>query len=131
MNWDRPVRFVRVKRYPQGIYVDECCASRVKQIDALPDTFTSWCCCMHGTYPFGGVEFISKLLKTELEEMFGKLDKHLWNDRGEYKGYSARVICGCSEEVRERARQHFGVYDKASGQWVMPKEIENGKGIKV
>jgi len=109
MNWERPVVKVKVKRYPEGVYVDQCCAETVKKVDALPQTQTTWCCCMHGTYPYGGVEFISQLGEGELKSLLevDVLDRCSWYDKSEYKGYAVRVVCHCPEDVKQRALEHF------------------------
>lgn len=120
MNWDRPVKLVKVKRYPEGIYVDGCCVEMVKRIDSLKDTYTTWCCCGHGAFRkmhndntvsdgHGTVEFMSKLALAGLSE-HGKVSRLEYNDKdGGIRGYVIEIECHCSEVVTKDAKEHFGV----------------------
>ena len=123
MNWDRATKTVKIKKYPEGLVVDKCCAPFIKKIDKLVDTMTTWSCCNHGQFlrdgvAVGGVEFISKLplpelirsLKPQGIENITEEKKYIANkeDKKEgYKGYVYEHICTCSKEDQENAQRHF------------------------
>ncbi len=108
MNWKRPTRLVKVKKYPKGIIVDKCCAEMVKKIDSLPDIKTAWSCCNHGLYKnkkgiaVGGVEFFSKLPSKELKKL-GKVTICTW----EKNRYNIEIKCKCPPKVIKAAKKHF------------------------
>ena len=123
MNWKRATETVKIKKYPEGIVVDKCCAPFIKEIDKLVDTNTTWSCCNHGLFKrngiaVGGVEFISKLPLPELIrslnpqgiENITEEKKYIAKEKEKkegYKGYVYEHLCSCTKEDIENAKKHF------------------------
>lgn len=114
LNWDRPVKMVKVKAYDEPIAVDECVAKIVKYIDGLPDVRTAWCCCGHGHEEGSTVEFRSRsntpltILADIIDKFGGRINCALWQDREGWRGWVLNGdFCHCSEEVKRQAGDHF------------------------
>lgn len=115
MNWERPTREIKVKKFAYSILVDECVADVILFIDGLPQTETRWACCGHGSVWGARVEFISTKDKMSLESLIvsqfsGRIERESYRDSNNYKGYVfvSNSLCHCSKEVRKRAVDHFG-----------------------
>jgi len=115
MNWKRPTREIKVKKYDYSILVDECVADVVLFIDGLPDTETRWACCGHRSIWGSQVEFISLKDEVLLESLIlsrfpGRIERESYRDSGGYKGYVfvSNSLCHCSKEVGKKAAHHFG-----------------------
>lgn len=107
LNWNRPTVLVRVKRWPEGIHVDACCADMVRRIDALHNTETRYSCCGHGIIP-GAVEFASVMPRDWLERKIGQeIEPAKWQNYMGMTGWATVCPCNCGPEVRQAAREHF------------------------
>ena len=108
MNWGRPTKLVKVKKYIFKIHIDKCCVKLVRLIDNLDNTYTTWCCCGHGLIPMGVIEFNSSLKLSRLKEMLShNVYRDNWRNKNKIKGYHIRHKCYCNKKITEKARKHF------------------------
>ena len=108
MNWERPIKKIKVKQYKKPIYVDKCMADAIIFVDSLPFTHTVYSCCHHGLF-----EGRTQLeFRTQLKiPVKGKITRAKWLDKGKYKGYNLDLdLCRCSNEVKKEAQKRWNIY---------------------
>ena len=114
MNWDRPVRKIKVKAYKEEIFVDECVADAVLFIDGIKGCKTKWCCCGHRFLGPSTIEFLADPCLDLQELILSKypnavLEREAWMDKENKSGWTfIDRLCECSDTVVRLAKEHFG-----------------------